>query len=315
MHSRYEKNPDLETVEDIRFEDTYCTWCGPNVLENTEHIFICPSTQHIRDQTADKLIQSLEEMANFKVETLPFWFTTTKHTIWNDYHIHGHKLKTFNQDWGNRGIIPAALHSFLKELLKGRKEKEKLTTTIMNLWTELLTKMAFETYKHRNKSLEEYTNIVSLNMEVATQNKKCKKKPTTPHNDKNNKKMTTAKNIRPGTVNTTYNMKNSNIKKNNTLDQIPNSSTKTTTVIQSSGPKKRSFTIKQKDTAGIIIKKQLTMYEYQTIKTKKQKTDNSNYMIDNQTNKDKRQREEEQQDSQPNTDENQKFDRGKMQKI
>ncbi len=317
MHGRHEKNPDLDTTEDVRFEDTYCTWCGPEVLENTEHIFICPSTQHIRDHTADKLIQSLEEIANIKVNTLPFWFTTTNHTTWNDYHIHGHKLKSFNQDWGNRGIIPAALHPFLKELLKGRKKEQKLPTDIMNLWTELLTKMAFETYKHRNKSLEEYTNVVTLNMDIAKQNKKRKRKSTTPQSDKNKKKMTTEMNIKPDTINISHNIENSNnmTRSTPTAAQLTNSSTRTTTVIQSSEPKRRSFTIKPKDTTGIYIKKQVTVYENQTTKTKKRTTVKSNHTMDYQANNNNKRQREEKHDRQQNIDENQNFDRGKIQKI
>jgi hypothetical protein len=142
----------------VKFKDYWCPQCEEEIIEDTDHVFDCPSRTYMWDELADKLLQKFQKYTGTKYTTLPFWFKTSKHTEWIGSKPAARALKSFDKKWGNRGIIPKELPQFIKEELLTLKviDPDKINEKITRSWVHAVAKTTMYIWFKRNEDFEKW---------------------------------------------------------------------------------------------------------------------------------------------------------------
>jgi hypothetical protein len=142
----------------MKFKDHWCPQCEEETIEDTDHVFDCPSRTYMWDELADKLLQKFHKYTGTKYTTLPFWFKTSKHVEWIGSKPAARALKNFDKKWGNRGVIPKDMSAFIKEELTALavEDSDQMCEKITRSWTHTMAKGVMYIWFKRNEDFEKW---------------------------------------------------------------------------------------------------------------------------------------------------------------
>ncbi len=165
-----QKNRTDPNNDELKFRNSFCTWCGNGILENTEHIFSCKASQTTRDKTAEKMIKQINKV--YSTKTFPFWFNvddSLQDTNTNKFDLH-----KYDKNWGNRGMIPKHLITYLEYILTDYRDGKAKAMEICNKWTKMASKMAFDTWILRCSHLNTYVETMQTDNKAHSNKKRTR---------------------------------------------------------------------------------------------------------------------------------------------
>ncbi len=90
--------------KEIHYSTDVCSWCRPETLENTDHIFSCPRGNDLRQKLAIKMIKDFNNMSELHYTSLPFWFSVD-FPEWSGDGPAGRNLAAFPKAAGNTSQV------------------------------------------------------------------------------------------------------------------------------------------------------------------------------------------------------------------
>src|SRR6185312_7577868 len=88
----------------VKASDSCCVMCGAEIVEDTTHIFMCPSKVDSWNLAANKIVTKFNKIFHKEYNTLPFWFPTTKR-VWAGTSEAVVELLNFDKSWGAWAVI------------------------------------------------------------------------------------------------------------------------------------------------------------------------------------------------------------------
>jgi hypothetical protein len=140
----------------IKYARESCNRC-PELIENTEHIFSCPSNDYIWRDTKDKIQRKIVKLSALNLSDIPIWFGPTSINTYIVDSTATEDITNYNNNWGNWGMIPKSFKEFLSTDLN---QTEDIVTEIIEYSAKTITKATFKIWKERCQNLEEYAKLV-----------------------------------------------------------------------------------------------------------------------------------------------------------